>query len=283
MLPEDPIPSAVLWAREHGGTLLLAAPIAAGLLILDLWVRRLWSARRRKPSPMSKAEFRRFTRNVRRRNAPFDAALAKRPLPPLQSVANAFQAHRSLLQIHTNQKPAKSWQHGVSSRVRADAAFELAIRGQYQKALRQLEDLVAWLKRNPDASDGRVTADGFYRIAAPVTPAKIYAGAGAIGYLIDDASAARYYALSHAEDGTDAQVALMLAVLLLRLGPRDEAKQVIARLVALYRAAHDRAAEAYDKDRGRGPLEVLSGAERDLKDVERLLAEAIVGAQTEPA
>jgi hypothetical protein len=232
---------------------------------------------------MSKAEFDRFIAEHRRRNAPFEAALAKRPLPDLQSVRDAFEAHRHVLQILTNQTGGTSWQHAVPSRVRADAAYDLAIRGKPQKALRQLEDLVAWLKRNPGVSDGRATADGFYRIATPVTPATIYAGAGAIGYLIDDATAAHYYALSHAESGKDAQVALMLAALLLRLGLRDDARRVIGPLIALNRADVERAEADRKNYAGRGPLEVYDDARRDLREAEQLLARAMGESETAPA
>lgn len=143
----------------------------------------------------------------------------------------------------------------------------------------QLEVLVAWLKNNPDGPDGYETSDGVYRKVPTVTPATIYAGAGVIGYLIDDATATHYYALSYAENDQDASVATMLAVLLLRQGRRSDARRVIEHLIVLRRIALDRAKADFDKYRGPGPLETWALAERDLKAAEQLLAEASYGVQ----
>lgn len=248
------------------------------LFIVATGARAAWAfrprPRPRKRGPMSSEDFQRFSAEVRRRNAPFEAALAQRPLPDFQSVRNAFNAHGQNLQILANLQGETSWQHAVSSRVRADAAYETAIRGNPRKALRQLESLAAWLKRNPGVSDGLRTRDGFQRLAPPMNLAVVYAGAGAIGYLIDDATAARYYALAHAEDGGDPGVALMLAVLLLRLGRRPDARRVIAPLIEVYGVALARAEKDYEAHRGRGPWESLEDARRDMEAAQTLLAQA---------
>ncbi|GEM_PF-2409939 len=177
---------------------------------------------------LAKDDIRGLMAELGRREAPFLAALTERPLPDFPSVREAFKHHCTLLHLPVRHPGEDGGMDVFPMRRRAYIALEKALRGHPDQALKRLDRLVAWRRLNPGEPDGVFTPEGFVRAMwTPITPATLHAAAGAIGYLIDDATAAHYYGLSHAENAEDDRVALMLAVLLVRNGRGGEAITVI--------------------------------------------------------
>lgn len=242
--------------------------------------RRFWSGlracisgKRADRTDVSDSGARRAFEDADRLNAPFATALSLRPL--WRSAEDAFRSHQRIFHISQTRYGRRPWQADFPSRVEAARALDLAVDGRVQEALAALGRLADSLGSHPETPDGM--GEGSGRIGHRMTSATVCKGAGAIGYLIDDDTAASWYARSFREVGDDVSVAVILGLLLFRLGRRADAEPVLVRAVALRRDQLAICAEAERTMPGRGPLESFMTAQQDLAEAERMLAQARVG------
>ena len=236
---------------------------------------RVHAASRPLTKVLEKDDIRGLMAELGRREAPFLAALAERPLPDFPSLRQAFKAHYTLLHLPVRHPGEDGQMDAVPMRRRAYIALEKALKGCPDAALRRLDRLVAWRRLHPAEPDGVVTPEGFVRAMwAPITPATLYAAAGAIGYLIDDATATHYYGLAHAEDAENDEVVLMLAALLVRGGRRDEAIAAIDESLPRRRGKMAGADEALRRHPHPSNWEVFADVRADVEALEHLRAEA---------
>ena len=144
--------------------------------------------------------------------------------------------------------------------LRGREAYDLARRGKLDAALRKLDALIAWLKREPEAA------------RHPATLVNVCMFAGAVGYCVNDETAGAYYAMACEAEPRHRPALLVLGALLLRLERRDEARAVWSRALLLEQESFAETERLYGHSGYPGHRDSMESAELALKTMESMVA-----------